>query len=77
MNGYKTYLVAVLMAVLPALSTWLGGVDWAAVIRNAGVPDAFVVPLAGLVSALIMVVMRKLTEITTVREALNTEPPAV
>lgn len=75
MNGYKTYLVAVLMAVLPTLSAWLGGVDWAEVIRTAGVPDAFVVPVAGLVSALVMAGMRKVTEMTTVKEAINTEPP--
>lgn len=75
MNGYKTYLVALLMAALPALSAWLGGVDWTEVIRNAGVPDAFVVPLAGLVSALVMAGMRKVTELTTVKDALFTEPP--
>lgn len=65
MNGYKTYLVAILMAVFGALAQ----TDW-----NTFLND----PKAGwavIASAVIMAVMRAITQATTVKQALNTEPP--
>lgn len=76
MNGYKTYVVAFLMAVLPLVSDKVGGIDWTAVLTGWGVPTNLVVPAAGLVAALIMAVMRFLTQITTVKTALDTPPPS-
>ena len=61
MQGFRTYLVAALLAAVPTLTTLLGGVDWSAVLRNAGVPDALVLPLAGAIAAAIMAFMRSIT----------------
>lgn len=61
LTGFRTYLVAALMAAVPALTTVLGGVDWSAILRNAGVPDALVLPLAGAIAAAIMAFMRSIT----------------
>lgn len=74
-NGFKTVFVALLMAVVPTLTTVVGGVDWTKVLAGWGVPDQWVVPVAGLVAGLVMAVMRFLTQVTTVKDALNTEPP--
>lgn len=76
MSGYKTYLVAILMAVLPVLTEQVAGIDWVSVLTGWGVPQAMVVPLAGLVAAGVMAAMRKVTELTTVKQALETPPPA-
>lgn len=65
MNGYKTYIAALITAILGALVT----VDWVKFFDD---------PKAGLAligSALLMAVMRKITEVTTVKSALFTEPP--
>ena len=75
MTGYKTYLVAFLMAVLPMVSEKVAGIDWTAVLTGWGVPANMVVPAAGLAAALVMAVMRFLTQLTTVKTALDTPPP--
>jgi hypothetical protein len=75
MQGFKTYLVALLMGFLPAITTWVAGIDWAHLLMAWGVPQAYIVPLAGLLAAVVMAVMRAITQLTTVKEALNTEPP--
>ena len=69
MNGYKTYIVAFLMAVLPLVSDKVGGIDWTSVLAGWGVPANLVVPAAGLAAGLVMAVMRFLTQITTVKSA--------
>lgn len=71
MNGYKTYLVAFLMAVLPIVSEKVGGIDWTTVLAGWGVPENLVVPAAGLAAGLVMAVMRFLTQITTVKSAVE------
>ncbi len=75
MSGYKTYLVAFLMAVLPMVTEKVGGIDWTSVLAGWGVPENLVVPAAGLAAGVVMAAMRFLTQITTVKDALNTEPP--
>ena len=75
MTGYKTYLVAFLMAVLPMVSEKVAGIDWTAVLTGWGVPSNMVVPAAGLAAALVMAFMRFLTQVTTVKDALDTPPP--
>lgn len=75
MNGYKTYLVAFLMAVLPMVSEKVGAIDWTALLTGWGVPSNMVVPAAGLAAAVVMAGMRFLTQITTVQTALETPPP--
>ena len=75
MNGYKTYLVAFLMAVLPMASEKVAHIDWSAVLTGWGVPENMIVPAAGLAAALVMAVMRFLTQLTTVKTALDTPPP--
>lgn len=62
MEGFRTYLVAALMAAVPTLSEWLGGVNWVEVLTSLGVPQQWVVPLAGIVGAVVMAVMRTLTK---------------
>lgn len=69
MNGYKTYAVAFLMAVLPLVSDKVAGIDWTTVLAGWGVPSNLVVPAAGLAAGLVMAVMRFLTQITTVKDA--------
>ena len=75
MNGYKTYLVAFLMAVLPMVSDKVAGIDWTSVLAGWGVPANMVVPAAGLAAAVVMAGMRFLTQLTTVKDALDTPPP--
>ena len=75
MNGFKTYIVAFLVAVLPILSDKIAGIDWTTVLTGWGVPANLVVPAAALVAGVIMAVLRFVTQITTVKEALYTEPP--
>jgi hypothetical protein len=65
LNGYKTYLVAILTAVLGVLAA----TDWVSFFND---------PKAGwavLAMSVLMAVMRAITGATTVKEALNTEPP--
>lgn len=75
MEGYKTYLVAFLMAVVPMVSDKVAGIDWTAVLTGWGVPSNLVVPAAALAAAVVMALMRFITQITTVNTALNTLPP--
>jgi len=77
MNGYKTYLVAFLMSVLPLVSDKVAGLDWTTILHSWGVPDNMVVPAATLVAGIIMALMRFVTQITTVKQAIAAEPPAV
>jgi hypothetical protein len=75
MSGYKTYFMALLVAVLPFVTEKLGTVDWNSLLLGLGVPDNMVVPAATAVSGVIMIVMRFVTQLTTVKTALETEPP--
>ena len=75
MNGYKTYIVAFLMAVLPLVSDKVAGIDWTSILTGLGVPSNLIVPAAGLAAGVVMAVMRFLTQITTVKTALETPPP--
>lgn len=75
MNGYKTYIVAFLMAVLPMVSEKVAGIDWSVILTGWGVPSNLVVPAAALVAGVVMAFMRFLTQITTVKTALETPPP--
>jgi hypothetical protein len=65
MNGYKTYLASGLLALFGVLVQ----VDW---VRFLDDPKSGYVAIA---SAILMAVMRAWTEQTTVKQALNTEPP--
>lgn len=64
-NGYKTYAVAALTAVFGVLAA----TDWGHFFND---PKA---GLAVLGMSVLMAVMRAITGATTVKEALNTEPP--
>ena len=66
LNGYKTYLAATLLAVFGVLAQ----TDWAAFVNH---PNS--ASWVALGSALLMAVMRVITQTTTVKEALYTEPP--
>jgi hypothetical protein len=65
LNGYKTYLVAALIAVFGVLSQY----DWNGFLND---PKAGWVALA---SAVLMAIMRAITQATTVQQALETDPP--
>ena len=67
MLGYKTYIVSIITAVLGALIT----VDW---IKFFDDPKA---GLAIVAMSVLMAVMRGITQATTVKEAINTEPSKV
>lgn len=69
MNGYKTYFVAFLMAVVPLVTDKVAGIDWTTVLTGWGVPSNLVVPAATLVAAIVMAAMRFVTQITTVKDA--------
>lgn len=65
LNGYKTYLVAFLTAVFGVLAA----TDWVSFFND---------PKSGwavLGMSVLMAVMRVITGATTVKDALNTEPP--
>lgn len=76
MSGYKTYLMALLVGVLPWVTEKVGAIDWNALLLGWGVPSDYVVPAATAVSAIVMIVMRVITQLTTVKTALDTPPPA-
>jgi len=61
LKGFRTYLVAALMAALPSLMTWLEGVNWVDLLTSVGVPQQWVVPLAGVLGAVVMAFMRSIT----------------
>jgi hypothetical protein len=75
MEGYKTYFVAFLMAVVPMVSEKVAGIDWTSVLTGWGVPENLLVPAAGLAAAVVMALMRFITQLTTVNAALHTLPP--
>ena len=75
MFPYKTYLMAPVVSVLPWVTEKLGMVDWNGLLLGWGVPENMVVPAATAVSGVIMIVMRFITQVTTVHTALHTEPP--
>lgn len=61
MKGFRTYLVAALMAGLPMLSAWLLSADWVATLEAVGVPQIAIVPLAGLIAGAVTGLMRAIT----------------
>lgn len=67
LDGYKTYLVAILTAAFGALAA----ADWNTILKDPKAGAAIV----GM--AVLMAVMRALTQITTVKKALDTVPPGV
>ena len=75
MFPYKTYLVGLVVAVLPWVTEKLGAIDWNGLLLSWGVPDNMVVPAAAAISGVIMIVMRFITQITTVQAALHAESP--
>lgn len=72
MKGYRTYLVAALLALVTAVLPALSGLDWVAVLRSMGVSEVWVVPIAGAISAGLMWLMRSLT---TTPPGVNANPP--
>lgn len=67
MNGYKTYLAAAALATFGVLAQ----VDW---IKFLDHPDSGAYVAIG--SAILMAVMRAITQATTVKQALDTPPPS-
>ena len=66
LNGYKTYLAAALLAVFGVLAQ----ADWNELLNH---PNAASWVAIG--SAVLMAVMRAITQATTVKQALDTTPP--
>jgi len=66
LDGYKTYIAAALLAAFGVLAQ----TDWATLINH---PDSAAWTAIG--SAILMAVMRAITQVTTVKKALYTEPP--
>lgn len=66
MDGYKTYLAASILAAFGVLAQ----VDW---IKFLDHPDSGAWVAIG--SAVLMAVMRAITQATTVKKALDTPPP--
>lgn len=75
LNNYKTYIVALITAILPYLSEQILNINWVQVLTHFGVSSNMVIPLGGFIAGVVMAAMRLLTQITTVKEALYTEPP--
>ena len=65
-DGYKTYLAAVLLAVFGVLAQ----ADWNQLLNH---PNSASWVAIG--SAVLMAVMRAITQATTVKKALDTPPP--
>ncbi|MCO4101740.1 MAG: hypothetical protein HEQ38_20575 [Gemmatimonas sp.] len=69
-QGYKTYLASLALLVIGALPEVLAGTDW---------QQFMVDPKTGaglIVGSVVMIVMRKVTSVTTVKKALETPPPS-
>ena len=66
LNGYKTYLAAALLAAFGVLAN----TDWSNLLDH---PDSAKWVAIG--SAVLMAVMRAITQATTVKQALDTVPP--
>jgi hypothetical protein len=66
LDGYKTYLAAALLAAFGVLAQQ----DWTTLLNH---PNAAAWTAIG--SAVLMAVMRAITQVTTVQKALDTEPP--
>lgn len=66
LDGYKTYIAAALLAAFGVLAQ----VDWINLLNH---PDAAAWTAMG--SAVLMAVMRAITQITTVKKALYTPTP--
>ena len=60
-KGFRTYVVAALMAFLPSMSEWLLGIDWVSVLTGAGIPQVAVVPLAFAMPGAITGLLRSVT----------------
>lgn len=73
MKGYRTYTVAALIALVTAVLPALSGLDWVAVMRSMGIPEAWAIPIGGLVGAGLMAAMRSVT--TTSPGVMPSAPP--
>lgn len=61
LTGFKTIIWSAIMAGFPTISAWLLNIDWVHVIQGWGVPQVWVVPLAGLVGGIITAILRFFT----------------
>jgi hypothetical protein len=66
LDGYKTYIASALLAVFGVLAQ----TDWVTLLNH---PNSAAWVALG--SAVLMAVMRVITQATTVKKALYTEPP--
>lgn len=60
-KGLRTFGVALLMAVVPAVTTYLGNINWVELLADLGVSPKWQAPLAGIVASVVMAGMRSIT----------------
>ena len=61
LTGLRTYIVAFLMALVPAATTYFANFDWAGFLATLGVPSQWAVPVAGVIASIVMAAMRSIT----------------
>ena len=60
MQGLRTFAISLLLAIAPAATTYFASVDWTALFAGL-VGQQYAVPLAMVVSAVVMAAMRSIT----------------
>ena len=60
-KGYRTYIVAAGTAILPALVTYLAGMDWQGFLGSLGVEPRWQIPLALVLAGTSQAIMRSIT----------------
>lgn len=61
MKGLRTFILAGLLAVAPAATTYFGNVDWVTLLQGLGIDPKWAVPLATVISGALMAYMRSIT----------------
>ena len=61
MQGLRTFVVAGLLAIAPAATTYFAGVDWVKLFTDLGVTPQWAIPLATIFSGAVMAYMRSIT----------------
>lgn len=61
LKGFRTLIVNLMFAVVPAGAAYLGGVDWTAFLGDVGIPPAFAVPAAMILTSVVNAALRMIT----------------
>lgn len=57
----KTLAWATFMALFPTLTAYIGGLDWVQIVTSWGIPQIWIMPVAGLIGGIVTAILRFLT----------------